>query len=41
MAMLIGPALGPFDGDDLPTLVVAAVRTDSVWQLDLAALRTE
>src|SRR2546427_57899 len=33
--------LGPFDGDDLPTLVVAAVRADSVRQLDLAALRTE
>src|SRR5207245_958039 len=33
--------LGPFDGDDLPALVVAAVRADSVRQLDLAALRTE
>src|SRR5438094_8106184 len=33
--------LGPFDGDDLPTLVVAAARADSVRQLDLAALRTE
>src|SRR5207247_1785465 len=33
--------LGPCDGDDLPALVVTAVRADSVRQLDLAALRTE
>src|SRR5437899_657470 len=31
--------LGPFDGDDLPALVVAAMGADPVRQLDLAALR--
>src|SRR5205809_6921153 len=41
MAMPIGPALGPFDGDDLPALVVAAMGADPVRQLDLAALRAE
>src|SRR5881628_3697395 len=33
--------LGPFDGDDLPALVVAAMGADPVRQLDLAALRAE
>src|SRR5215510_16350835 len=35
----VGPRLRPFDGDDLPALVVPAVRADPVGQLRLATLR--
>src|SRR3989442_13396735 len=41
-AIFIGPArIGTFDGDDLPALVVTAVRADAMRQLGLAALRTD